>query len=212
MISPTVKSYAITHSSKTSSFLYSLSKETYLKTQAPNMLTSAWQGRLLSLISKIISPKYILELGTFTGYSTLCLSEGLAKEGITHSIDNNLSYKEIRENYIANSEYSSNICFHHGKALDIIPTLNLVFDLVYIDADKKNYLNYYKMLMLKIRKGGVILADNVLWRGKVADNYLRQNDKITQSLHDFNTFVAEDERVEKIIMPIEDGLTLIRKL
>ncbi len=191
--------------------LQRLSKETYQKTLHPRMLTGHVVGRFLSLISKLMQPKKILEIGTFTGYSALCLAEGLDKDGILHTIDENEELIEFQKKYFDKSPYKNKIIQHLGKADEIIKKIEDNFDLVFIDADKTNYLNYYKALLPKINKNGLLIADNVLWSGKVLDKK-NDDDPDTIALKKFNKWVKEDKRVNTIILEIRDGLTLCRKI
>lgn len=191
--------------------LKELSRETNLNVLMPRMLSGHLQGRWLSLISKIIQPEYVLEIGTFTGYSALCLAEGLSRKGELHTIDNNEELHHLAISYFNRSLYSGQIVKHTGNAMEIIPQLNHLWDLVFIDADKINYLNYYGMVIDNVRPGGIILADNVLWNGKVLLPQVPDNDKDTLAIQQFNKFVSEDSRVEKIMLPIRDGIYCIRK-
>lgn len=193
---------------KENDLLKQINRETYLKETMPHMLSGHYQGRLLSFLSKMTSPTRILEIGTFTGYATLCLAEGLAQDGILHTIEVNEELESRLLTYFSQSDFSEKIKLHIGEALSIIPTLNERFDLVFIDADKKNNHAYYELVLDMVRPGGLILIDNVLWKGKV----LEENpDKQTQSVLDMNEQIAADARVEKIILPVRDGLFLIRK-
>jgi predicted O-methyltransferase YrrM len=194
---------------KESDLLKQINRETYLKETMPHMLSGHYQGRLLSFLSKLINPSRILEIGTFTGYATLCLAEGLKNDGFIHTIEVNEELEPRLINSFKKSETADKIILHIGEALKVIPTLNEIFDLVFIDADKKNNHNYYELVLDKVRAGGLILIDNVLWKGKV----LEENpDKQTQSIIELNDKITSDPRIEKIILPIRDGLFLIRKL
>lgn len=202
-------SYLEDHSDSETELLKRINRETYLKESMAHMLSGPYQGRLLSLLSKLISPKRVLEVGTFTGYATLCLAEGLTPDGIIHTIDINEELEDRVQGYFNESAYSTQINYHIGDAMEIIPRLNESFDLVFIDADKKNNLNYYQLVVEKVPSGGVILIDNVLWKGKV----LQQNaDKQTEIILELNKQIASDPRVEKVILPVRDGVFLIRKL
>jgi len=204
-----LEKYIENHSTKESELLKLLEKETFRKTSHPNMLSGYLQGRILSFISKLIQPKNILEIGTFTGYATLCMAEGLSENGKIITIDCNKEIEFISKKYFELSEYSSQIIYHFGNALEIIPSLEQEFDLIFLDADKENYAKYYKIIKHKLKKGGVILADNVLWYGKVA---IEKNEDIqTQFLKDFNILVKNDIEMENIILPIRDGINCIRK-
>lgn len=185
-----------------------INRETYLKETMPHMLSGHYQGRVLSMISKMLSPKRILEIGTFTGYATLCLAEGLAEDGSLHTIDINEEQEERVSGYFERSRYASQIKYHIGDALNVIPSIEGDFDLVFIDADKKRNLVYYEMLIDRIPSGGVILVDNVLWKGKVFQD---KPDSQTKQVLELNATLAKDNRVEKLILPIRDGLFVLRK-
>ncbi len=185
-----------------------INRETYLKETMPHMLSGHYQGRVLSMISKMLSPKRILEIGTFTGYATLCLAEGLAEDGSLHTIDINEEQEERVSGYFERSRYASQIKYHIGDALNVIPSIEGDFDLVFIDADKKRNLVYYEMLIDRIPSGGVILVDNVLWKGKVFQD---NPDSQTKQVLELNATLAKDNRVEKLILPIRDGLFVLRK-
>jgi len=205
----TLTNYLEGHSDLENDLLKRINRETYLKETMPHMLSGHYQGRLLSMLSKLISPKRILEIGTFTGYATLCLAEGLAFDGIIHTIDINEELQARVQAYFDESKYTKQINYHIGNAMDIIPKLDETFDLVFIDADKKNNLNYYELIIEKINSGAVILIDNVLWKGKV---FQEDNDKQTELILELNKQIAADTRVEKVILPVRDGVYLIRKL
>ena len=193
---------------KESDLLKQINRETYLKETMPQMLSGHYQGRLLSLLSKLTSPSRILEIGTFTGYATLCLAEGLVEDGILHTIEVNEELESRLINYFNQSTAADKIILHIGEALKVIPTLDETFDMVFIDADKKNNYNYYNLVLDKVRPGGLILIDNVLWKGKVFE---KDPDAQTKSIVELNYQIAADSRVEKIILPIRDGLFLVRK-
>ena len=205
-----IGNYIITHSQKEPEFLAKLNRETNQKILQPRMLSGHYQGRLLSLLSKIIRPKTILEIGTFTGYSALCLAEGLAENGKIHTIDINEELYDFQKKYFEASPYKDDIKQHLGDALEIIPQINEQFDLVFIDADKPNYPAYFDLIINKMNSGGVILSDNVLWSGKVVEE-LKPDDESTKALLMYNEMLANDTRVESIILPVRDGLTLTRK-
>jgi len=206
-----IEKYIEQHTSEEKEALKQLNRETYLNVLMPHMLSGHVQGVFLSLFSKAVQPKTILEIGTFTGYSAIALAEGLTQDGVLHTIDINEELAEMVAAYIEKAGLKNKIKQHIGNALDIIPTLDLQFDLVFIDADKKNYFNYYTLVKDKVAKGGIILADNVLWKGKVVET-ASKTDKDTKVLMEFNKAVAEDPEVEQTILPIRDGLMLIRKL
>lgn len=201
--------YANAHSTVASSLLQRIERETHLEVLQPRMLSGPFQGRLLSLISKLVQPERILEIGTYTGYSALCLAEGLTKEGKLITLDVNEELHKRVQGYFNASDYSEQIDYRIGDALDLIPALNEPWDLVFIDADKKNYVNYYDLVVDRVRSGGLILADNVLWSGKVIDE--KAQDKETVLLRQYNERINRDERVENILLPIRDGIMVARK-
>ncbi|PCJ65252.1 MAG: methyltransferase [Bacteroidetes bacterium] len=203
--------YAENHTSNESALISKLNRDTYANVLAPRMLSGHLQGRLLSMFSKMIQPKAILEIGTYTGYAALCLAEGLSKDGILHTIDINEELETRINKFVSESDYANQIKLHIGNALDIIPNLNEDFQLVFIDADKENYINYYDLLIDRLPSGAVIIADNVLWSGKVIDPSQLSNDKDTRMLDKFNKMVQEDERVENILIPVRDGIMVARK-
>lgn len=188
--------------------LRTINRETYLKETMPHMLSGHYQGRVLAMISKMLSPKKILEVGTFTGYATLCLAEGLSEGGILHTIDINEEQEERVAGYFERSKYAAQIKHHIGDAFTVIPSIVGEFDLVFIDADKKRNLVYYEMLIDRIPSGGVILIDNVLWKGKI---FQENPDSQTRQILELNETLAKDNRVEKLILPIRDGLFVLRK-
>lgn len=206
-----LQNYITDHSGDEPSYLTELARETHLKVIQPRMITGHYQGRVLSMLSKIIQPKQILEIGTYTGYSALCLAEGLPKNGKLHTIDINEELLDIQRTYFDKSGLGHKIVQHSGNALEIIPTLDIVFDLVFIDAEKKEYLNYFEAVLSKTRTGSIILSDNVLWSGKVIEP-IEKNDKATQALLDYNERLKEDPRVTSVLLPIRDGLTVSRVL
>lgn len=201
--------YVVAHSAQEPAHLKALTKETYQKILQPRMLSGAYQGRVLSMISKLVNPKSILEIGTFAGYSALCLAEGLQKDGTLHTIDIKEEMQDFQRKHFDASPYGSQITQHLGQALDIIPTINTTFDLVFIDADKRNYINYFHTIIGKMNPGGIILSDNVLWSGKVVEP-LKKKDVDTKVLLDYNILLNEDPRVETVLLPIRDGLTVSR--
>lgn len=202
--------YVVSHSEAEPELLQELTRETYQKILQPIMLSGPYQGRVLSMISKLVRPKTILELGTFTGYATLCLAEGLQHDGVIHTIDVNEELIDFQRKYFDRSDYSNQIHQHLGAAMDIIPTLDHTFDLVFIDADKPNYVNYFHAVIDKLNPGGIILSDNVLWHGKVVEP-LKEKDHSTRAVLEFNTLLKTDARVETVVLPIRDGLTISRK-
>jgi predicted O-methyltransferase YrrM len=199
--------YVVRHSEDEPALLKALTRETYQKILQPRMLSGHYQGRVLSVLSKLIRPKTILELGTFTGYSALCLAEGLDKNGVLHTIDINEELVDFQRMYFDKSDYGPQIIQHLGAALSIIPTLDTSFDLVFMDADKSNYINYFHQIIDKLSPGGVILSDNVLWSGKVIET-LDPSDISTKIVLEYNTLLKEDPRLETVLLPIRDGLTV----
>lgn len=211
MIDPKIENYSEEHSSNHSALLNELYRETHLKVMHPRMLSGQQQGRFLSMLSHMIRPKAILEIGTYTGYSAICLAEGLSKEGKIHTLELDPELEKIANKYFKKAGVDKQIVQYFGDALEIIPSLDILFDLVFIDADKNNYANYYRLIFDKVRSGGYILVDNVLWSGKVIEA-LKKGDKDTPGIIEFNTLVQQDERVENVLLPIRDGLMLIRKI
>jgi len=208
-ISQELEEYIEKHSEKEPDLLAALNKETYQKILLPRMLSGHFQGRVLSMLSKLIRPVNILEIGTFTGYAALCLCEGMQENGQLHTIDIKEELETIQRKYFDKSPWGSQIFQHLGEAIDIIPTLEIKFDLVFIDADKENYLNYFELILPKMNKGGIILSDNVLWSGKVLVP-LQKNDSSTKVLLEYNELLKNDPRVETVLLPIRDGLTVSR--
>ncbi|WP_298895874.1 O-methyltransferase [uncultured Psychroserpens sp.] len=202
--------YVVSHSQDEPELLQQLTRETYQKILQPIMLSGPYQGRVLSMISKLIRPQTILELGTFTGYATLCLAEGLQSNGDIHTIDINEELVDFQRKYFDKSPFGEQIHQHLGSALDIIPTLDMTFDLVFIDADKPNYVNYFHLIIDKLNAGGVIISDNVLWHGKVIEP-VNTKDHSTKSVLAYNTLLKNDARIETVLLPIRDGLTISRK-
>lgn len=203
--------YAEDHTSPESELLHKINRQTHLSVMKPRMLSGHLQGRLLSMFSKMIQPRQILEIGTYTGYSALCMAEGLQPGGTLHTIDINEELEERVRGYFQESGYGESIKLYIGNALEIVPTLEAEFDLVFIDADKINYGRYYDMVIDKVRPGGYIIADNVLWSGKVLEKFRKKLDEDTQAVMDFNQLVQQDERVENILLPVRDGLMVARK-
>ncbi|OEK09053.1 methyltransferase [Flavivirga aquatica] len=203
--------YVVKHSEEEPSLLQQLTRETYQKILQPRMLSGHYQGRILSMISKLVNPKDILEIGTYTGYSALCLAEGMQATGELHTIDINEELIDFQRKYFDKSAFGDRIHQHLGSALDVIPKFDKTFDLIFIDADKDNYPNYYNIIIDKLNTGGIILSDNVLWSGKVIEK-LRPDDTSTKALLEYNTLLKEDSRIETILLPIRDGLTISRKL
>lgn|SRR5690554_764080 len=206
-----INEYVENHSQTEPELLQKLNRETWQKMIAPRMLSGHFQGRVLSMISKLIQPKNILEIGTYTGYSALCLAEGMHKEGELHTIDINEELFDFQRKYFDASQYGEQIIQHLGNALDIIPKLDKTFDLVFIDADKSNYPKYLEIILPKLTKGSVILSDNVLWSGKVVEE-LKKDDIDTKALLHYNKLLNEHPKLETVLLPIRDGLSISRVL
>ena len=209
-LDPLLEKYVCDHSENESDLLKKINRETHLEVLQPRMLSGHLQGRVLSMFSKMIQPERILEIGTYTGYSALCLAEGLTPNGKLVTIDINEELAPRVRSYFFASEFSEQIDYKIGAAMELIPTLNEKWDIVFIDADKHNYINYYHLVFPMVNIGGYIIADNVLWSGKVIDS--SQNDKDTQLLREYNLLNHEDERVEEVLFPIRDGLMVCRKI
>ena len=208
-LSEELENYAAQHTEDEPLLLQELNKRTHLNVLQPRMISGHFQGRFLSLLSKMVLPHTILEIGTYTGYATLCLAEGLHPEGVLHTIDIKEELTDLQREFFDRSGYGSQIVQHLGKAADIIPSLNTTFDLVFIDADKQNYAHYFDLVIEKMNRGGIILSDNVLWSGKVVEE-VKHNDKHTQALMAYNQKIKDDPRVETVLLPIRDGITLSR--
>ena len=202
--------YCEAKTSEESVVLKQLNRETHVKVVSPRMLSGHLQGRFLSFISKLQQPHFILEIGTYTGYSALCLAEGLSSNGKLISLDVNEETSAFADAFIKKTDYKNNIQLIVADAKEFIPNIKEEIDIVFIDADKKNYLTYYHLVIDKLKPGGLIIADNVLWSGKITmpESIM---DKETKALHEFNTFVQEDQRVENLLLPIRDGLMIVRK-
>lgn len=200
--------YAEEHTTPESPLLQRISRDTHAHVMMPRMLSGHLQGRVLAMISQMIRPSCILEIGTYTGYSAICLAEGLAKDGTLITIDKNDELEERVRGYFEEAGLSSKVEYIIGNALEVVPTLSQPLDLVFIDADKVNYATYYDLVIDQLRPGGYILADNVLWSGKVLSD---KPDKDTRAIIEFNRKVQQDNRVENVLLPIRDGITLIRK-
>ena len=207
-----IEAYSEAHTEDETDLLKSLNRETHANVLNPRMLSGHLQGRFLSMISRMLRPEKILEIGTYTGYSALCLCEGLQPNGKLITIDINEELETLTRRYFDQSNFFDQIDYKIGNALDIIPTLQDTFDIVFMDADKINYVSYFNLCLDKVRPGGFILADNVLWSGKVFDKELKKVDKDTQALMDFNRMVHEDSRVSNLLLPIRDGLMMLQKL
>lgn len=210
-IAKALHDYVVAHSQEEPPLLKELARATHLKVLQPRMLSGPLQGRFLSLLSKLIQPKNILEVGTFTGYATLCLAEGLPQDGCIDTLDINEELEDFQRSFFDRSPWGKQIHQHIGNALDVIPKMNKTYDLVFIDADKKNYLKYIEMVLPKVRAGGLILSDNVLWSGKVLES-TQKNDTDTAVLKEFNQHLANHPELETVLLPLRDGLTMSRKI
>lgn len=208
-LSPKLDNYIVNHSEEEPQILQQLSKETWQKILNPRMLSGHYQGRILAMLSKLIQPKTILEIGTYTGYSALCLAEGLDNKGTLYTIDKNEELFDFAQKYFHQTKYKTQIKQLLGNALDIIPYIDAKFDLVFIDADKFNYSNYFELIIHKMNSGGIILSDNVLWSGKVLEKP-DAKDIDTVALIKYNKLLKEDNRIQTIVLPIRDGLTISR--
>ncbi len=204
-----ITNYAANHSQQEPELLRELYQETWQKALVPRMISGHFQGRVLSMISKLVKPKTLLEIGTYTGYSALCLAEGMQESGVLHTIDHNEELFEFQKKYFDRSPFQGLIQQHVGEALEIIPELDGPFDLVFIDADKANYSNYFHLVIDKMNPGGILLSDNVLWSGKVTTTP-DEKDLDTKELIAYNQMLNEDSRIETVLLPIRDGLTLSR--
>lgn len=210
-ISQELEDYIEQHSENEPELLAQLNKATYQKVLLPRMLSGHFQGRVLSMLSKLIRPINVLEIGTYTGYATLCLCEGMQESGQLHTIDIKEELVDFQRSFFDKSPWSNQIVQHLGEAISILPTLDMKFDLVFIDADKENYINYFELVVPKMNKGGIILSDNVLWSGKVLEP-IHPSDLSTKILVDYNNLLKTDPRVETVLLPIRDGLTVSRVL
>ena len=204
-----ISDYSLKHTEKEPELLAELNRETWAKVMMPRMLSGHLQGRILSMFSKLIQPKNILEIGTYTGYSAICIAEGLAEGGMIHTLDKNEELEDLQNKFFEKSGYRSQIQQHFGNALEIIPTFEEKFDLVFIDADKSNYPNYFELIIDKMNSGGIILSDNVLWSGKIVEK-LDPKDTDTKALLAYNSMLNSDDRIETVLLPIRDGLTISR--
>src|SRR5690554_2657188 len=208
-ISEELENYVTEHSQPEPELLQQLNRETQAKVLQPRMLSGHYQGRMLSMVSKLVAPKTILEIGTYTGYAALCLMEGIRKNGTLHTIDINEELYDMQRRYFDLSGYGTQMVQHIGNALEVIPKLDATFDLVFIDADKENYAKYFELVLPKMNSGGVILSDNVLWSGKVLTTP-KDDDVDTQALIAYNKLLNNHPDVETIMLPIRDGLTITR--
>lgn len=210
-ITQEIEEYCERYSTPESDLLYHLNRETHVKVMNPRMISDHLQGMFLSMISKQMHPRHILEIGTYTGYSAICLSEGLEEDGVLDTIEIDEELEDMIRRYVGQSPRASQIQLHIGDALEVIPRLEPTWDLVFMDADKEDYMDYYEMVLPRIRRGGLILADNVLWSGKVLQD-AKRGDKDTIALQKFNQYVTEDQRVKNFLLPFRDGIMIIEKL
>ena len=211
-ISDDIMTYAINHTQDESNLLKALNKETHQKILQSRMISGHYQGRVLSFISQLIRPETILEIGTYTGYATLCLAEGLTKNGKIHTIEINEELIDFQKKYFDKSKFKNQIFTHIGDAIDIIPKLKFKYDLIFLDADKANYPNYMEMVVPKLKKGGVLVADNVLWSGKVLDYNQKRDDIETKGIKLFSELVKKNSSLQTLLLPIRDGLIMCRKI
>ena len=205
-----IEEYALKNSDAELDVLKRLNRETHLKMTMPQMLSGHMQGLMLQMFNKMIRPKNILEIGTFTGYSAICMAQGLQQGGILHTIDVNEEFSEIVTRYIKEAGLEGKIRLHIGAAVNILPTLKEAFDLVFIDADKENYSVYYDLVFPQVKQGGYLIADNVLWSGKILDSAMKM-DKDTRALYEYSAKIQSDSRVENVLLPLRDGLMISRK-
>ena len=210
-LSSEIENYSLSHTSEENDLLKDLNRQTHVQVLQPRMLSGHLQGRILSMFSCMIRPSRVLEIGTYTGYSALCIAEGISENGKIITIDSNKELEPFTRTYFSKSKFNNQIEFIVGNALNVIPQLEETWDLVFIDADKENYLNYYESVLKNVRKGGFIIADNVLWSGKVTQE-ISPNDNETSGIVEFNKKVNKDSRVENVLVPVRDGLMVLRKL
>lgn len=211
LIDHTIEAYCEAHTSPESELLYRLNRQTNLETVNPRMISDQLQGQFLTFISKMLRPERILEIGTFTGYSALCLAEGLTATGELHTIEVNVEYEDRIRKYFSQSPIEKQTILHIGDALQVVPKLDMTWDLVFIDAEKEDYMSYYEAVLPSVRKGGFILADNVLWNGKVVQEAVG-NDRDTRAILTFNDHIQNDRRVRNLLLPFRDGIMIIEKL
>lgn len=210
-ITQEIEEYCEAHSTPEPELLYRLNRETNLKVMNPRMLSGHIQGMFLTSLVRMMQPKAVLEIGTYTGYAAICLAEGLPDEGIIDTIEIDVELEDFIRKYFSQYSKKEKINLHIGDAVEVIPTLDKTYDLVFMDADKEEYIRYYELVLPKVRKGGYILADNVLWSGKVLQE-LRSGDKDTPAIRQFNDYVLQDERVRNFLLPLRDGIMVIEKL
>jgi len=207
----TLDEYILSHIDAEGEYLHQLYRHTHLELLYPRMASGHLQGRILKMFTEMIKPKCVLEIGTYSGYSALCIAEGLFENGHLYTIEVNDEQEHFTRPWLENSPYANKIDFLIGDALEIVPQMGMTFDMAFIDADKRKYLEYYNMVLPLLNPGGFLLADNTLWDGHVVDPSVKESDLQTHSILRFNDFVAQDDRVEKVILPLRDGLSIIRK-
>lgn len=202
--------YILSHIDKEGEYLNALYRATNLKLLRPRMVSGHLQGRILKMFVEMIHPSQVLEIGTYSGYSTLCMAEGLDEGAIIHTFEINEEQEDFTRPWFEHSDYADKIHFYIGDVLKLLPEMDITFDMAFVDGNKRNYLEYYELVLSKLQKGGFIFADNTLWDGHVLE-VPKNNDQQTMGIKRFNDFVAADERVEKVILPLRDGLTIIHK-
>ncbi len=210
-----IQEYSEVHTTPEPSYLMDLNRFTHTNVLKPRMLSGHLQGRFLSMCSRMVQPQYVLDIGTYTGYSALCLAEGLREDGVVHTIDNNEEVTEVAKRFIGMSPYHHQVSLEIGDALNVIKRLNAVvphWDLIWMDAEKSEYIAYYELCIDKLRKGGLLMADNVLWSGRVLDQASLEKDEDTKKLHEFNRMINRDSRVFNVLMPVRDGIMMLQKL
>ena len=207
----TIDEYILQHIDPEGDYLHALYRDTHLKLLYPRMASGHLQGRMLKMFVRMIKPSCILEIGTYSGYSALCMAEGLPEGGMIHTFEINDEQEEFTRPWFEGSPYADRIKLYIGDALQLVPQLGLTFDLAFVDGDKRRYVDYYEMILPRLADGGYIIADNTLWDGHVLEEHPHASDLQTQGIKTFNDLVARDERVEKVILPLRDGLTIIRK-
>ena len=207
----TLDEYILAHIDEEGDYLKSLYRATHVQLLRPRMASGHLQGRMLKMFVQMIRPQTVLEIGTYSGYSALCMAEGLPEGAMLHTFEINDEQEDFTRPWLEQSPWAEKITFHIGDALELVPQMNLTFDLAFVDGDKRRYIDYYEMVLRHLRPGGYIIADNTLWDGHVLEEDTRQADRQTWGIKAFNDLVAKDERVEKVILPLRDGLTIIRK-
>jgi len=206
-----LEQYILEHIDPEGEYLHALYRATHLQLLYPHMVSGHLQGRILKMLTKMVNPRNVLEIGTYSGYSALCMAEGLPADGHIYTIEINDEQEEFTRPWFDNSPYADKISFIIGDAMQVVPQLGMTFDMAFVDGDKRRYLDFYELVLAHLRPGGYLLADNTLWGGHVVDEHVRESDLQTQGILHFNDFVAHDDRVEKVILPLRDGLTIIRK-